>query len=120
MLAFAFLMADVLLLLEGGVGPGPPTKPELLAEFVWVVPTKGVMPPESKLAFPEFCCPPLIPGGANVTKGAVLLILGGANVMKGVVLLVLGGADAAVVPTTFPPDDPEGGSVTEWMVGHPQ
>jgi hypothetical protein len=71
------------------------------------------MPLESELGFPEFCCPLLTPGGANVTKGIMWLVPGGANVTKGVVPLVPGGAGMAIVPTTLPPGDPKGGSMMD-------
>ena len=93
-------------------GTGSAKQPALVAEFVWLVPPKRLTPAERELAFPEFCCPLFMLGGANVTKVFVPLGPGGAKVTKGVVSLVPRGAGMADDPITLPPDNPEGGSVT--------
>jgi hypothetical protein len=53
---FAFLAAAENLLLKGRVRLDLPIKPALIPEFVWLVLPERVMPPESELTFPEFCC----------------------------------------------------------------
>ena len=101
---FDFLAVVVLLVIESWVVPGPTTEPTLVAKFVWLVPSKRLMPEGRELAFPEFCCLPLALGGANVTKEFVPLSPEGGNVP-----LIPRGAGVAVDPITV---DLEDGNVT--------
>ena len=101
---FDFLVVVLLLVIGSWVVPGPTNKSALVAEFVWLVPPKRLTPEVREIAFPEFCCPPLALGGANVTKEFVPLGPGGGNVP-----LVPRGAGMAVDPITV---DPEDGSAT--------
>ena len=101
------------MLLQSWVVPGPPNKPTLVPEFIWLVTPEKLMSVERELAFPEFCYPLLALGGANVAKGFVPLIPGGANVTNGVVPLVPRGPDTVVDPTVLPPDNLEGESLRD-------
>ena len=82
------------------VVPGSTNKPALVAKFVWLVPPKSLTPEGRDLAFPEFCCLPLVLGGANVTKEFVPLGPGGGNVP-----LVPRGTGMAVDLITVNPED---------------
>jgi hypothetical protein len=97
---FEFLAVIILLVIGSWVVPGPTNKPALVAEFVWFAPLERLTPEGRELAFPEFCCPPLALGGANVTKEFVLLGLGGGNVP-----FVPRGVSVVVDPIMANPDD---------------
>ena len=70
----------LLLVIRGWVVPGPTNEPALVAKFVWLVPPKRLTSEGRELALPEFYCPPLALGGANVTKEFIPLGPGGENV----------------------------------------
>jgi hypothetical protein len=88
---FDFLAVVVLLVIGSWVVPGPTYEPTLVVKFVWLVPPKRLMPEGRELAFPEFCCPPLMLGGPNATKEFMPLVPRGAGV--------------TVVPITFDPEN---------------
>jgi hypothetical protein len=77
---------------------GLTNKPVLIAKFVWLAPPERLTPAGRELAFPDFCCPLFVVGGANMTK--VFVPLG------------LRRSGMAVDPITLPLDNLEGGSVT--------
>ena len=85
------------------VAPNPPTKLALEPEFDWVVGCKLALKP-------EFCCPPLTPGGANLKSSFALPMLRHMAV-KGVppgdaaIVLTFATAVAAMAAIGIPPGD---------------
>ena len=97
---FDILTVIVLVVIGSWVVPGLTNKLALVAKFVWLVPPKRLTPEGRELAFPEFCCPPLLLGGPNLTKKFVPLGPGGGNVP-----LVPRGAGVAVDLIMFDPEN---------------